>query len=73
MVFESVPYGIPSYVFSPKWFYGFDSIIELIAIIVSVLLVAKNRYGRGGDIPIEIDYRTHRIRQALPDEEELWP
>ena len=39
MVFESVPYGLPSYVFSPEWFYGFDSIIESIAIIVSVLLV----------------------------------
>jgi len=39
MVFESVPYGLPSYVFGPKWFYGFDSIIELIAVIVSILLV----------------------------------
>ncbi|MBI2208623.1 hypothetical protein HYU50_03940 [Candidatus Woesearchaeota archaeon] len=39
MVFESVPYGLPSYVFSPNWFYGFDSIIELIAILVSILLV----------------------------------
>tara|TARA_Y100000310_G_scaffold94955_1_gene92780 strand:+ start:15998 stop:16729 length:732 start_codon:yes stop_codon:yes gene_type:complete len=39
MVFESVPYGLRYYVFSPEWFYGFDSIIELIAIIVSVLLV----------------------------------
>lgn len=39
MVFNNIPYGLPSYVFSPKWFYGFDSIIELIAIIVSVLLV----------------------------------
>ena len=37
------------------------------------LIVDKNRHGRGGDIPIEIDYRTHRIRQALADEEELWP
>ncbi len=37
------------------------------------LIVDKNRHGRTGDIPIEIDYRTHRIRQALPDEEELWP
>ena len=34
-----MPYGLPSYVFSPEWFYGFDSIIELIAIIVSVLLL----------------------------------
>ena len=39
MVFESLPYGLPSYVFSPKWFYGFDSIIESIAIIVCILLV----------------------------------
>ena len=39
MVFENMPYGLRSYVFSPKWFYGFDSIIELIAIIVSILLV----------------------------------
>ena len=36
---ENLPYGLPSYVFSPEWFYGFDSIIELIAIIVSILLV----------------------------------
>jgi len=39
MVLESIPYGLPSYVFSPKWFYGFDSVIEGIAIIVSILLV----------------------------------
>ncbi|MBS3103278.1 hypothetical protein J4458_07585 [Candidatus Woesearchaeota archaeon] len=39
MVFENIPYGLPSYVFSPKWFYGFDSVIELIAVIVSILLV----------------------------------
>jgi len=39
MVFEDVPYGLRYYVFGPEWFYGFDSIIELIAIIVSVLLV----------------------------------
>ena len=39
MVFEFFPYGIPSYVFSPKWFYGFDSIIDFIAIVVSILLV----------------------------------
>lgn len=39
MVFESVPYGLPSYVFGPKWFYGFDSLIELIAVLVSFLLV----------------------------------
>src|SRR3989338_10494791 len=39
MVFQSVPYGLPSYVFSPDWFYGFDSVIELIAVIASILLV----------------------------------
>ena len=39
MVLDTIPYGLPSYVFSPKWFYGFDSIIELIAITASVLLV----------------------------------
>ena len=39
MVFESVPYGLPSYVFSPNWFYGFDSVIESIAVLVSILLV----------------------------------
>ena len=39
MVLESIPYGLPSYVFGPKWFYGFDSVIEGIAIIVSILLV----------------------------------
>ncbi|MBU90041.1 hypothetical protein CMO94_00750 [Candidatus Woesearchaeota archaeon] len=39
MVLEAIPYGISAYVFSPEWFYGFDSIIELIAVIISVLLV----------------------------------
>jgi len=39
MVFETIPYKFHSYVFSPEWFYGFDSIIESIAVIVSVLLV----------------------------------
>ena len=39
MIFENIEYGLPFYVFSPKWFYGYDSIIELIAVIVSVLLV----------------------------------
>ena len=39
MVFESVSYGLSSYVFSPKWFYGFDSVIESIAVIVSILLI----------------------------------
>ena len=39
MLFDSVPYGLPSYVFSPKWFYGLDSIIEAVAAIVCMLLV----------------------------------
>ena len=39
MIFNGVPYGLPSYVFGPKWFYGLDSVIELVAIIVSALLV----------------------------------
>ncbi|HJN57216.1 MAG: hypothetical protein QF436_01115 [Candidatus Woesearchaeota archaeon] len=39
MLFDNVPYGLPSYIFSPKWFYGFDSIIESVAVIVSILLV----------------------------------
>lgn len=39
MLFDSVPYGLPSYVFSPKWFYGLDSIIEAVASIVCMLLV----------------------------------
>ena len=39
MVLESVPYGLSQYAFSPKWFYGFDSIIELIAAIISIFLI----------------------------------
>jgi len=39
MLFDNVPYRLPSYVFGPEWFYGFDSIIESIAVIVCVLLV----------------------------------
>lgn len=35
----SLPYGLPSYVFSPHWFYGFDSIIEIIATITCILLI----------------------------------
>ncbi|MBW2976631.1 hypothetical protein KY347_04250 [Candidatus Woesearchaeota archaeon] len=36
---ENLPYGLRSYVFSPEWFYGFDSVIELIAVIICILLV----------------------------------
>ena len=39
MFFNNIPYGLPSYVFGPEWFYGFDSVIESIAVMVSVLLV----------------------------------
>ena len=35
----SLPYGLPSYVFSPNWFYGFDSLIEIIATVICALLV----------------------------------
>ncbi len=36
-------------------------------------LLAKNRHGGGGQIPIEWDYKTLRVREALPDEEGEWP
>ena len=36
-------------------------------------ILSKNRHGGYGDIPIEWDYRTLRVREALPDEEHLWP
>ena len=36
-------------------------------------LLAKNRHGSQGDIPIEWDYKTLRVREALPDEEGEWP
>lgn len=38
-MFNSLPYGLPSYIFSPNWFYGIDSLIEIIATFVCVLLV----------------------------------
>jgi replicative DNA helicase len=37
------------------------------------LVIAKNRHGDGGDIPIEWDYRTLTSREGLPDEEHEWP
>jgi len=37
------------------------------------LLLAKNRHGALGEIPIHWDYRTLRVREALPDEEKEWP
>lgn len=36
-------------------------------------LLAKNRHGGQGEIPIEWDYRSLRVREALPDEEGEWP
>ena len=36
-------------------------------------LLGKNRHGSTGEIPIEWDYRTLRVREGLPDEEHLWP
>jgi len=33
------PYSLPSYVFSPKWFYGYDTLVDLIAVITCLLLV----------------------------------
>jgi len=37
------------------------------------LLLAKNRHGPQGDIRVEFDYRTMRIREARADEEGEWP
>ena len=36
-------------------------------------LLAKNRHGGQGEIPIHWDYKTLRVREALPDEEGEWP
>lgn len=36
------------------------------------LLVPKNRHGSTGQIPVEWDYRTLRVREAFADEEHLW-
>ena len=36
-------------------------------------ILSKNRHGGLGHIPIEWDYRTLRVREALPDEEHTWP
>lgn len=37
------------------------------------IILGKNRHGGLGDIPVWMDYRTLRIREALPDEEAEWP
>ena len=36
-------------------------------------LLAKNRHGGQGEIAIEWNYKTLRVREALPDEEGEWP
>jgi replicative DNA helicase len=37
------------------------------------LLLNKNRHGPTREIPIEWNYRTLTMREALPDEEAMWP
>jgi replicative DNA helicase len=39
----------------------------------SWLIADLNRHGESGSIPIEWDYRTLGVRQAMPDEESEWP
>jgi replicative DNA helicase len=39
----------------------------------SWLIVDLNRHGESGCIPIEWDYTTLSVREALPDEERSWP
>ena len=37
------------------------------------MVLDKNRHGPRGSFPVEWDYRTLSIREALPDEEAEWP
>ncbi|MCH7563338.1 MAG: hypothetical protein IH968_05880 [Gemmatimonadetes bacterium] len=37
------------------------------------IILGKNRHGGIGDIPVWMDYRSLRVREALPDEEAEWP
>ena len=37
------------------------------------LLLSKNRHGPQGELRVEYDYRTLRVREAMPDEEDEWP
>ena len=37
------------------------------------LTIGKNRHGPEPDIPVWIDYRNLQVREALPDEESMWP
>lgn len=36
-------------------------------------ILAKNRHGGNGEIPVCWDYGTLQVREALPDEEHRWP
>ena len=40
---------------------------------VGGVILGKNRHGPGGEMPVYIDYRTLRVSEALPDEEDKWP
>ncbi len=37
------------------------------------LLLQKNRHGAQLEVSVQWDYRTLRLREVLPDEEEEWP
>jgi len=37
------------------------------------LLLGKNRHGPTTDIPVWFDYRTLRVEEAMPHEEDKWP
>lgn len=39
----------------------------------SWLMIDLNRHGESGELPIEWDYNTLTIREALPDEDRDWP
>lgn len=51
--------------------YERDSLNERLA--RTWVRIDKNRHGGQGDIPVLWDYRTLRVREALPDEEHMWP
>ena len=36
------------------------------------LLIDKNRHGPVGEVPVEWNYRTLRMREAMPDEADTW-
>ena len=37
------------------------------------VIIDKNRHGPSGEVPIEWDYRTLRMREGLDDEVDSWP